>query len=425
MQSGLHGDGAGSFASASSQSLLVTAATLANAGTDFGFACWIRSTTTDTTQQTFFSCDSYMGINLCYRNGAFRPRMFTSSGQENPFFSTTATVNTWSFVVFNYVAATKTLTLSVNDGTKENVVLTGTLNVNTTGSVRIGGGVDFFNGQIDAVGWWPARTLTNAEITTLYNGGNGVAVKNYTGSLRIGIPSGWDMDGPDANLLIDSIGTNTLTNIAAVTYAAGQVSTTSMVDGDAVSQWDDLSGNGRNLVQATASNRPIYKTGIQNNLPSILFDGVDDFLRCTSFVTASQPVSFAAALRAISGDTGFPISFGNNNNGTAFQLRNSNTLFALIDTGTFFTIPLTTVWHAFQGVGNGALSSLVADGATTAGTVGTTGFDGSVTVGRSGLSGSATYVNEYVGELYATTIGWGAAQIAQNQAYLKNKWATP
>jgi hypothetical protein len=52
-------------------------------------------------------------------------------------------------------------------------------------------------------------------------------------------------------------------------------------DGDAVATWNDLSGNGNDVTQATASKKPTYKTGIQNGLPAVLFDGVDDFLLIT------------------------------------------------------------------------------------------------------------------------------------------------
>lgn len=46
---------------------------------------------------------------------------------------------------------------------------------------------------------------------------------------------------------------------------------------DPVSTWSDSSGNG-NDVTGTGGQRPLYKTNIQNGLPSVRFDGVDDFL---------------------------------------------------------------------------------------------------------------------------------------------------
>lgn len=49
-------------------------------------------------------------------------------------------------------------------------------------------------------------------------------------------------------------------------------------DGDAVAGWQDKSGNGRHMTQATSGNRPLYKTGILNSLPVVRFDGANDVL---------------------------------------------------------------------------------------------------------------------------------------------------
>lgn len=48
----------------------------------------------------------------------------------------------------------------------------------------------------------------------------------------------------------------------------------------AVSQWNDQSGNGFNLTQATATNRPVLVSSVANinNFPIIRFDGTNDFI---------------------------------------------------------------------------------------------------------------------------------------------------
>lgn len=53
--------------------------------------------------------------------------------------------------------------------------------------------------------------------------------------------------------------------------------------GGSVSQWDDQSGNGNHLIQATATNQP----ALQGD-GSILFDGVDNYMKCVPF-TLVQP----------------------------------------------------------------------------------------------------------------------------------------
>jgi len=47
-----------------------------------------------------------------------------------------------------------------------------------------------------------------------------------------------------------------------------------------VSVWKDQSGNGYDLLQGTAANRPAFTTGAINGLPALTFDGTNDYLMC-------------------------------------------------------------------------------------------------------------------------------------------------
>jgi hypothetical protein len=53
---------------------------------------------------------------------------------------------------------------------------------------------------------------------------------------------------------------------------------TVILNGSNVSRWDDKSGNGRNAVQNTAANQPIYTLAGQNGRSVLTFDGSDDFM---------------------------------------------------------------------------------------------------------------------------------------------------
>lgn len=53
---------------------------------------------------------------------------------------------------------------------------------------------------------------------------------------------------------------------------------TGLSDGDGVSSWTDLSGNGYHATQSTTDYKPLYKTNIQNGLPVVRFDGSNDVL---------------------------------------------------------------------------------------------------------------------------------------------------
>lgn len=57
---------------------------------------------------------------------------------------------------------------------------------------------------------------------------------------------------------------------------------TGLNDGDAITTWPDLSGNGYDVTQATSGFRPLYKTNIFKGQPAVQFDGVDDRLENTS-----------------------------------------------------------------------------------------------------------------------------------------------
>jgi hypothetical protein len=50
----------------------------------------------------------------------------------------------------------------------------------------------------------------------------------------------------------------------------------------AVARWEDKSGNARHFTQSTSGNRPLRKTGIQNSLAVLRFDGSNDFMSVPS-----------------------------------------------------------------------------------------------------------------------------------------------
>jgi len=66
-------------------------------------------------------------------------------------------------------------------------------------------------------------------------------------------------------------------DIAGLTWWL-RADTIGLSDGDAVGTWADESGNGSDVIQATTSKKPTFKTGIINGLPVVRYDGVDDLL---------------------------------------------------------------------------------------------------------------------------------------------------
>lgn len=76
-------------------------------------------------------------------------------------------------------------------------------------------------------------------------------------------------------------------------------------DGTAIdngsNKWTDLSGNAAHANQATGGNQPLCKTGIQNGLRGILFDGVDDELNFTAISSATALTLIAVVKNTANG----------------------------------------------------------------------------------------------------------------------------
>lgn len=68
----------------------------------------------------------------------------------------------------------------------------------------------------------------------------------------------------------------------SVWYDAADSSTITL-NGSAVSQWNDKSGNGYHASQSTANNQPAYNTNTRNGLAVVTFDGSNDSLVTSSF----------------------------------------------------------------------------------------------------------------------------------------------
>jgi len=66
-------------------------------------------------------------------------------------------------------------------------------------------------------------------------------------------------------------------------WVIANVGTSDTIDGNAITTWADQSGNGIDVSQANANQRPLYRNGIMNGYPAVQFDfnnaaGQNDFL---------------------------------------------------------------------------------------------------------------------------------------------------
>lgn len=65
---------------------------------------------------------------------------------------------------------------------------------------------------------------------------------------------------------------------------ASDAATITKDGGNLVSQWDDKSGEGNDVSQGTPSQQPLWVDAVQNGLPIIRFDAVNDFLNRATYV---------------------------------------------------------------------------------------------------------------------------------------------
>ena len=411
----LHSDGAASFASASSQYFSLASAPVTITGA-WTITFWFKPADADSTRR-FLICSNNGGAYSWrierYSDNALR---FGYSGDLS--VGGAISTGTWYYIAISYDGAGNG-SAQLNNGTAATGAI-GTIAASTTfiiGANQLGDSA-FANGNMDAIKVW-GRVLTAGEITTDYNSGNGVAAKNNTIS---GCVAGWDFDGPSANLVKDYIGSNTLTNNAVVTYAAGQVSTATLVDGDAVSQWDDLSGNLRHLLQASASLRPLYKVNVQNGKPIVRFDGVDDYMQVTFATTSPMSTFFAGRMDNAQGNNNgyfYDGTTANNRLLSNFLTQTSVAAFAGV---LLSTTAANNVFNSYVVV-YGPSGIINVNGTETGGDLGTQAGNG-ITIGAT-AGPPDLFANCYIGEMGLTVGALTQATRAQLLAYQKNKWATP
>ena len=130
-------------------------------------------------------------------------------------------------------------------------------------------------------------------------------------------------------------------------------STTITTVSGGVSEWRDKSGNLRHAGQSSVTLRPTISNNALNNLPLIVFDGVNDFMDIPTTIlqTQSKPSIFYVFVRNNAGSTdGYSpeITFNSTNNGDngSFHYVKSN--------GTAASYPMYTAggWGNYDGLGS-------------------------------------------------------------------------
>jgi methionine-rich copper-binding protein CopC len=92
------------------------------------------------------------------------------------------------------------------------------------------------------------------------------------------------------------------------------------LNGSTVSQWNDKSGNGRNVAQSNAAKQPTYSTGYLNGNNAISFDGTGRSLSAgTATINLSQPFNRFIVGKFLTKSSQSVIVDGNNGSGAGGQ----------------------------------------------------------------------------------------------------------
>jgi hypothetical protein len=195
-------------------------------------------------------------------------------------------------------------------------------------------------------------------------------------------------------------------------------------DGDPISQWDDLSGHGQNAVQVTGSKQPTYKTAIQNGLPVVRFDGVDDFMQATGVNVAQPDTIFAVAKTSTLG------TFVNVLDGqtTRQAISKWNTDVLAVHGGTTDVVTSqawnSTTFHLVSYIPNGASSQVWFDSASV--TLGSNPGTANLNLLNVGTYNTLTsFWNGDIAEILIYDTGLSTGNRTAVEDYLRTKWATP
>lgn len=356
----------------------------------------------------------------------------TSGTAANISWGTAIPVNTWAFVVAWHDATANTINIQVNDGTAQSTAHT-TGAYSGTGAFSIGayaGGTYPFPGRIDDVGFIK-RTLTDAEKTAIFYNGKGV---KYAG-----LPSTVSADSTLCYWNLDefSAGTGAVTRYDSTSNDMDLTDNGTTPSGQgvnyyegAVSDWYDISGNAKHLIQVTQANKLLYRTNIQNSKPVVTGDSLTKSAYNAADLIGTGDVTIFAVIKPRGFGGG---GYGSIINNSKFVLYVNDTLdriFASSDGGvnnassanssivlnTSYVIAVTRTSAGVVNIYINGVISGSADQASGTPAAGTPTYIGNSAAGTRGFDGDIDEIAIYSGIL--TT-----AQITAVTNYMRSKWS--
>jgi hypothetical protein len=198
----------------------------------------------------------------------------------------------------------------------------------------------------------------------------------------------------------------------------------------AVARWEDKSGNGRHVTQATSGARPLRKTSIQNGRDVIRLDGTDDKLQRAAFVPNTFTAFVVAKRQDIANATKW-IAFSQNDrtNNTGrlifYTERSSGSIVGAVQVGTFAsrTGTLTGTFAIFAADRNGTAANIHRDGSSTSGTTGSATIQAvDFVVGANDTTALADFADLDIGEIIIVSGVQATADRQIVEGYLAHRW---
>ena len=194
-------------------------------------------------------------------------------------------------------------------------------------------------------------------------------------------------------------------------------------NGTAASPWKDKSGLGHDLVVAGAGN-PVFVTSGIAGLPSVSFNGANQWLMSTTFTTVAQPNDYFIVFKASTGGRLLDGSMASGRNLIDSGISPAAAgMFA--GSGLNSSGPINTSVHVLEGLFNTTSSLMVLDGTTIAS--GNTGVLGQsrFSVGADDAGNQSGQYGGLISEILAYNALLSTANRALVMAYLRALYGTP
>jgi hypothetical protein len=219
-----HGPGGtvASFVNANAEYLSAVVNDFAQAGADWSGEFWVKHTGQDYAA-IIGTYNQNTGFGVFSRSNGTLDFYLLFNGGSLVIVNVACTPNVWHHVYIEWVHATNTAGISVDNGTMQTGVSVNGYTAST--AFRVGGsmpGLVDLTGLVSEAGFW-SRVRDQAERNGIYNSGNGKSYADLTAAEKVGLVSYWNLDEASGTR-VDSHGANDLTDnntVGSETATAG------------------------------------------------------------------------------------------------------------------------------------------------------------------------------------------------------------